>query len=102
MIPVGVVSILIIIYILVGLLTILLPTHLTNTTTAHSTEETWTIAIVDNDGDVGRFASLAIDQTGNPAIAYYDASEGHPKLAWWNGSAWKIEIVDYNLKKQFV
>jgi hypothetical protein len=59
--------------------------------------DSWTIEIVDADGDAGRYAALAYDNAGNPHIAYYVAegeTNGTVRYAWWDGSKWLTEDVD--------
>ncbi len=46
------------------------------------TTKVWFITTVDYGTDVGRFASLALDSSGNPRIAYYDAANGALKFAY--------------------
>jgi len=62
---------------------------------AESGSFTWIIQTVDSAGDVGYPTSLALDPLGNPAIAYYDYDNHILKYAHWDGTSWKIEIVDY-------
>ena len=54
----------------------------------------WRIEVVDSDGDVGWFPSLALDSNGYPAISYLDWTNENLKFARWNGSSWDIEVVD--------
>jgi outer membrane protein assembly factor BamB len=61
---------------------------------ARAAEPVWNIQTVDSAGDVGKYASLAFDPQGYPAISYYDDSNDDLKFAWWSGSAWGIQTVD--------
>ncbi len=55
----------------------------------------WAVAVIDAPGNVGLYSSLALNPvTGNPAIAYYDASNGNLKLAEFGGGAWALAVVD--------
>ena len=58
---------------------------------------TWFKERVDTEGDVGKFASLTLDNSGRPHIAYLDwnsPSAGRVKYAHFNGTSWDIEVVD--------
>ncbi|MBD3371673.1 MAG: hypothetical protein GF403_03030, partial [Candidatus Coatesbacteria bacterium] len=54
----------------------------------------WLIETVDSAGEVGFYASLALDNDENPCIVYQDQDNGDLKYAHWNGSSWDIETVD--------
>jgi hypothetical protein len=56
--------------------------------------QTWNIEIVDSDGSVGRFSSIAIDDQDYPHISYYDWTNHDLKYATWTGSDWELETVD--------
>lgn len=51
----------------------------------------WTFTIVDESGDVGRWASLALQPNGSPAVAYFESRPGNDdrlKYAEYSGGAW--------------
>lgn len=54
----------------------------------------WTITLVDTAGSVGLHASHAVDASGAPHAAYYDATKGDLKYATRAGGIWTIERVD--------
>ena len=63
----------------------------------------WVVSTVDNEGDVGRYASLVIDSQDNPVISYYQVdgnTSGYIKVARWDGDQWDIQQVD-KLEKVF-
>ena len=53
-----------------------------------------TIQTVDSEGDVGLFASIALDSSGYPHISYYDSTNDDLKYASWTGSSWSTQTVD--------
>ena len=57
----------------------------------------WAVSTVESQGDVGRYASIAIDNQDNPVISYYQPdgdSSGYIKFARWDGAQWDIQRVD--------
>jgi hypothetical protein len=54
----------------------------------------WYYQVVDTEGDIGMYPSLALDANDRPYISYYDATNGNLKFAYWNGSAWVIQTPD--------
>jgi hypothetical protein len=54
----------------------------------------WTIETVDSTGDVGKFTSLALDDSNRPHIAYFDEDLDDLMYATKSGSSWNIDTVD--------
>jgi len=54
----------------------------------------WQVRTVDSTGIVGSNSSLAFTPGGQPAISYYDFTNGDLKYAVYNGSAWALTTVD--------
>ena len=55
------------------------------------------ISTIDSEGDVGRFPSLVVDESGNVAVAYYEQTgrtSGLIKFARSEGTGWDIQVVD--------
>ena len=50
----------------------------------------WNINTVDGAGNVGEFTSLAFTPAGQPAISYYDNTNGNLKYAVFNGTTWQL------------
>jgi hypothetical protein len=59
----------------------------------------WTGGRLDGYGDVGRYVSMEVDNTGVPHMAYYDNSRKDLLYASWNpqvsASGWYTQPVDY-------
>lgn len=61
----------------------------------------WQNEIVDNAWGVGRHASLSFDNSGNPQISYYDASNYDIKIAHKMGKNWQISTTNFEIKNIF-
>jgi len=64
---------------------------------AYKDENGWHISTVDDNGDdgsVGWFTSIALDENNQPHISYHDGTNGNLKYAYWDGSEWLIQTVD--------
>lgn len=60
-------------------------------------EGTWSWEAPDGVGSnsiFGTFTSLAFDSDDHPAIAYFAETNGHLKLARYDGGSWNLETVD--------
>jgi len=54
----------------------------------------WVSETVDSAGDLGRWASLRLDSTDRPHIAYQDIAHSDLRYARYDGSAWITTTVD--------
>lgn len=55
----------------------------------------WNFEVVDSDGKVGAYPSLAFDPQGNPCISYLQYTSGYDlKCATKKDGVWEIETVD--------
>ena len=41
----------------------------------------------------GTFTAITLDAANRPHITYVDEDDSRVKYAYWNGSAWQIEIL---------
>lgn len=57
----------------------------------------WTLGNADTGGgpsfDSGYWASVALDSSGNPVAAHYDAAKGTLRVARWNGTAFTATVA---------
>ncbi len=65
---------------------------------AHLHGDEWVIQTVDDGGgypaDVGRGASIALDEDGRPHLSYNDFGRTSVKYASYDDEKWVIEVVD--------
>jgi hypothetical protein len=54
----------------------------------------WNITTVDGPGDVGWYASIALDPLGNPGISYYASPGNDLRFARLVSGVWQVETVD--------
>ena len=56
----------------------------------------WRVEVVDSRGGAGRYASIALDSSGRPLVAYAagKAKAMELRLARRNGSGWDVRVVD--------
>ena len=60
---------------------------------AELVDDEWQFDVVDENGDAGRFSSLAFDNDGAPHISYYQADTGTVRYATSGGNGWVVEDV---------
>jgi len=54
----------------------------------------WLYEIVDAEGSVGRYSSIAVNDGEHPCVSYYDASNSALKHAYKNNGIWFVDTVD--------
>ena len=53
----------------------------------------WNFEVIDPNAN-GGYVTQVLDSQGNPHLAYYDSDNSDVKYAYWDGTAWQIEVVD--------
>jgi hypothetical protein len=61
---------------------------------AYRDSKGWHSQLVDSEGDVGTFSSLAFDHSNYPHISYYDIGNLDLKYAYYDGASWQFAAVD--------
>jgi hypothetical protein len=56
--------------------------------------EGWVSETIDSSGKTGLYTSIALDNSGNPHISYFDWTDFVLRYAHWNGYSWEMETVD--------
>lgn len=60
-----------------------------------TTKYNWNLSTIDGSGDVvGKYASLAFNADHDPAVAYYNATDGDLWFIEKNGTSWSKELLD--------
>mgnify|MGYP006195066009 CR=1 FL=1 len=52
-----------------------------------------TEGVLESAGTTGVFPDLEFDAVGNPHISYFDGTAGQLKHGFWNGTAWRFEVI---------
>jgi len=55
---------------------------------------TWIYSVIDQAHDQGAFASMDLDSTEKPHVAFFDDVADVLDYAYWDGAAWHVEVVD--------
>ncbi len=56
----------------------------------------WSCSVVDSQGNVGLFPSIALDSENKVYVSYYDSTNYDLKYAHFDGTNWRLQTVDYN------
>ena len=56
----------------------------------------WKSSVIDQAHDQGAFASMDLDSTEKPHVAFFDDVMDVLDYAYWDGAAWQVEVVDSN------
>jgi hypothetical protein len=54
----------------------------------------WNVSVVEDGWSVGKYTSLAILPSGQPAISYYDYIDGDLEYAWFEDGDWHTTTID--------